>query len=177
MSQFGVFMLMAALTLGMVGLIKFLAWLTELQEQGGIGAAAKRGIDRYVDRRGGVKPLAPQERPVAPPRVMSLEVKPPTHTSSIPVYTTDDLVGVAAKLTYAQKIAVLAAMLDDDKKPYSANKIVAFLGGDRNGVLAALREARPASETAVEPAYTTPIAGRPTAAQFDPDLAYQPPPR
>jgi hypothetical protein len=30
-----------------------------------------------------------------------------------------------------------------------------------------------------EPEYTTPIAGRPTSAQFetDPDLAYQPPPR
>jgi len=111
------------------------------------------------------------------PSIMtSSPVKAP-HTDIISVYTADDLRRAAARLTYRERIAVLAAMRDDDKKPYSANRIAAFLGGDRNGILAAVREERPVEEES--PAYTTPIAGRATSAQFetDPELSYQPPPR
>lgn len=179
MSQFGVMLLMFAIVIGMVGLIKFFAWLTDLQERGGVGAAVQRGYDRYVDRRESVRPFVEQEKKSPPPRIMSPETTRPNHTDMRLVYTSDDLTRTAAKLTERERIIVLAAMRDNDKKAYSANRIAAFLGGDRNSVLAILREARPAPETTEDAPYTTPIAQRPTAAQFesDPELAYQPPPR
>ena len=110
------------------------------------------------------------------PVIMASSLDPAPHTDIIPVYTSDDLRRTAAHLTYRERIAVLVAMRDDDKKPYSANKVVSFLGGDRNEILAIVREFRPADEGGAP--YTTPIAGRPTVAQFetDPELAYRPPP-
>lgn len=127
---------------------------------------------------GSVNTFEDDEAPPMPSNVMTSAAQRPDHTGMILVYTTNDLIDAAARLTERERIAVLSAMRDDQKRLYSANKIAAFLGGDRNSVLATVREFRPAAEDDDTP-YTTPIAGRPTRAQFetDPELAYQQPPQ
>jgi hypothetical protein len=48
MSDFGLFLLFFAALACMVGVIRFFAWLTDIQESGGFVAAIQRAQDRYL---------------------------------------------------------------------------------------------------------------------------------
>lgn len=81
-------------------------------------------------------------------------------------------------ITIEAEIAFLAVIRNPDKSyRHSANKIAELMGGDRNTVLATVKAIRSGPEA--EPITITPIAGRPTRAQFEtePGLRYEPPPR
>jgi hypothetical protein len=170
MSEFGVILLTFAGVIGLVGLIKFLSWLTELQESGGIIAAARRGGDRYLMRRESVNHYQ-----TAAPSIMSRaeDTLPPSIAPSLqtrPIEITDQTEDKAAR----QK-KLLDTYTPLKWHGFSRDEARMLLGLWNipldNNLWAKVPE-KP------ESSYTTPIAGRVTAAQFEtePDLLYQPPP-
>lgn len=170
MSQFGVMLLMFAIVIGLVGLIKFLAWLTELQEQGGIGVAIGRGVSRYVVRHESVKPsqvimsLSAPVEPVVrtgsadgsqlpnhPHAPDTYQVEPPEPVSCEPVREPP---AISHKMSRKELTVVLAVQKDSDGSyRFSANKIAEFVGGTRQETLDLIAEAR--GTKAPEP---TPVA-------------------
>lgn len=167
MSQFGVILLMFACVIGMVGLIKFLAWLTDLQERGGVTAAVRRGADRYVVRRESVREyqgdgaVRNSETPAQLPR-LSVETKP-------------DQTPDQTETTAERRKKMLDTCIALKRRGFSRDEARALLkpwGIPLDNNIWAQVPPEP------EPEYTTPIAGRATSAQFetDPELQYQAPP-
>lgn len=161
MSDFGLFLLLCAGLLLVLGLIRFLAWLTELQnEHGSLGRAGLNTVKRYV---------APT------PRVMSRSNNAPA--PSIPSSLETD--GVQTR-DQTNEAAARRLKLLDTYKPLRK------LGMSRDDARAFLHrldipldnnlwaEAAPAADDAP---HVTPIVGRPTSAKFetDPDYPYQSP--
>lgn len=138
-----------------------IAPLTQLDEQ----RLERRGIMSRSERQTASEPGVPVPEPVPEPVRTTHEI---------------DLRELAARLTYDEQLLLLAHLNDRDGRPYSSNRIAAFVGGQRADVLAALRKIRPsdATETPQPAPHITPIAKRPTLALFDDsELAYEPPPQ
>lgn len=131
MTDLGAFLLMAATICGMLGLIKALAWLSDALERRRQGLPVVDWRPRSVNS--GVVP-APTPRPVPadtyqaePPSV------PPAPAGTEPVRN--------------QRIRTIAGWRDElGGWAYSANKIAALVGGQRDEVLALVREVRGESE-------------------------------
>lgn len=172
MSDFGLFLLLCAGLLVLLGVLRFLAWLTELQnEHGSLGRAGVNTIKRYV---------------IAQPRVMSRSeddaLPVPDQVVSVLVPGTPLPAGeIARNLTEDQIVALLATARNArGKYLYSGKKIYALVGGNYGQFLATMRRIRgdEKDDLPEEPVAYTPIAGRPTKASYyadDPDLAYIPP--
>lgn len=159
MSDFGLFLVMCAGLLLLLGLLRFLAWLTELQnEHGSLGRAGLNTVKKYV---------------VARPRVMSQ----PTHDvlPSIPsAVQTDDRQTTDRP---APAVPPRDVMLNSHKllRKYGipreeARAMYKSLGLPLDNNL--WTEAAPTAP-ADDAGHVTPIVGRPTSARFDvTDLDY-----
>lgn len=165
MSDFGLFLLMFAALALAVGVIRGLAWLTDFVEAGGIRGAIERGTDRYVVNR--------YEEDDAP--IMSRSEE--THAPSMPSSLQTDGRQTADRQPAAQPSRDV--MLDTYKRLRKLN----MSRDEARTMLKALglpldnnlwTQAAPAEDEIIR---VTPIAGRPTKAQFetDPELMYQPP--
>lgn len=117
--------------------------------------------------------------PAALPPIMSKEDAPSTGINSvIPVSVsvsgTDtagfDVRAVPSDLTYEEVVTILAGQMTPDGKPkHSGKKIYSFVGGNYNEFSALMKRLRPKDgEPAEPPISETPVAGRPTSAQFTP---------
>lgn len=172
MSDVGIGILIFVGVMGLVALIRFLAWLTDLKDtHGSLPRAGAHAIQRYVL----VQPVKRSEdKKPDVPRVMSRET-PQTEPD-------EDRRGSDGRVSAASqwmervrvdrtKTAWLELMVYSG---YTVPEIRAILKGD-NGVLGTEIEAARKRLGIDPPAqHVTPIVGRPTNAQFDADYPYKP---
>ncbi len=85
--------------------------------------------------------------------------------------TSIDIVALANNLTEAQYVELGARLQDRRGKfVFSGRNLYKLAGGNHDEFLANMRRWR--GEQTEEPAYTTPIVGRPTSARFETDADY-----
>lgn len=99
-------------------------------------------------------------------------IEEPVSTGSTSIIPPAKQPALPANLTEVEVARWLAKRKTADT--LSANEIYKLVGGNRNEVLQAVREARPQQPSGE---YVTPFAGRPTDKKYysDPELEYQPP--
>jgi hypothetical protein len=170
MSDIGVVLILFVGVLLLVGILRFLAWLTEIQnEHGSLGRASVNTIKRYVATTPRVMSRSEDDAEPVPDRVV------PVLVPGTPLPAGE----FARNLTEDQIVELLATARNaKGKYLYSGKKIYALVGGNYGLFLATMRRLRgeEKDELPDEPMIYTPIAGRPTkASNFDPELAYQPP--
>lgn len=164
MSDVGIGILLFVGVMGLVGLIRFLAWLTDLKdEHGSLGRAGVNTIKKYVDVR---------------PRVMSHETPQTAQTSQ----TDEPDRRVSVDNPLVERIRV-------DKTKTALIELLVYSGWDTSQVRSVLKGDNGALGVEVEMAqkrlgitppalHVTPIVGRPTSAKFDvtdPEYPYRAP--
>ena len=159
MSDFGLFLLLCAGLLLALGLLRFLAWLTELQdEHGSLGRAGLNTVKRYVAPRPRV--MSQGENDTPPSRLSSLQTdsRQTADTPAPPAPTRDVMLNSHKLLRkYGIPREEARAMYKSLGLPLDNNLWAEAAAGS-------------------EAPHITPIVGRPTSARFetDADYPYQP---
>jgi hypothetical protein len=147
MSDFGLFLLFFAALACMVGVIRFFAWLTDIQESGGFVAAIQRAQDRYLISKADrvMSNSAPVKEYEQPDPVYI----PVPHTSMPASGILDidaekpEMPRLSRDITDNEMLFFLAVVRNKDGRyRYSANAIWRLLGGDRNSLLVKIKEIR-----------------------------------
>lgn len=156
MSEFGVYLLLFVGVLLLVGVLRFLAWLTELQqEHGSLGRAGVNTVKRYVQPTPRVMSRSPESPPVFLPSALETDSRQTADKPALAMPSRDVMLNTF-KLLRKYNIPREEARI-----------VVKSLGLPLDNNL--WTEAAPP-----DPSYVTPIVGRQTAAQFDPDYPYRP---
>ena len=158
MSDFGIYLLLFVGVLVLVGVLKFLAWLTELQqEHGSLGRAGIATVKRYVDVRPRVMSRSEENTPP------SMPLSPQTDSRQTADKPAPVVPGRAELLTLFKALRA-AGIKRDDIRPAL------------KGVGLPLDNNLWADAAPPEDEHRTPIVGRPTSARFetDADYPYQP---
>lgn len=164
MSDIGLVMILFVGVLLLVGILRFLAWLTELQnEHGSLGRAGVNTFKKYVEVRPRVMSRSANDAPA------SALLSPQTDSPQTDRQPATAQPGRAELLTLFKALRA-AGIKRDDIRP--ALKGVG-LPLDNN----LWTDAAPAESDEAESSYRTPIVGRHTNARFetDPDYPYQAP--
>lgn len=156
MTGFGIGLAIFALVIALVGLIKLLAWVDRVHEQ---GLSSLLTVKHYESNTGDVMLRASNEAKKDDALLLQTDARQTPDRPMIPVPTPEEMLDIFRVLRSAgvkrEELRVVwkAARLPLDNNLWS--------------------QAAPP-----EPQTVTPIAGRPTNAQFhDPELSYQPPPK
>lgn len=175
MSDFGVMLLFGAGLVLMLGLIRGLAWLTDVLESGGFRAMLRRNFDHYAERR--VNTFAP-----APAPQFAHSVKLEAQTGASATRQTADA-RVSAADPYIERlrldrtrITLIELMVYTG---WSVGEIRGVLKGDNTVISSEIEQARQKLGIAEAPR-AIPLAERgapPRPLVLDPELPYQPPPR
>lgn len=149
-SDLGLMLLFGAALGFVLGVIRFFAWLTDIQESGGFAAAIRRTWDRYVESRSNMSSRKVQWQHVDRPDPVYIPV---SHTDMPSTDMDAPKADIGAKwpsmprlsrdITDSDMVVFLAVVRNaDGKYRYSANDIFSLVKGDRNTVLAKVREIR-----------------------------------
>jgi hypothetical protein len=169
-SDFGLFMLTFAALLLLIGLIKVLSWLTLVQERGGFGILIRDAIGRYAVARPAPRYVSPDDDDTDDGHDMQTGIHTGMRSRPYQPYQPGDMspafdragadidAANAGMDSYEpprigrylgdDEILVMLAVqrLPDGRYRYSANRLVQFVDGDRNTVLATIRAIRDAPQ-------------------------------
>lgn len=168
MSSFGLFLIMCAALFVLIALIRFLAWLTELQEahgslpRAGVHALQRyvtvRRVNNYTDSAPHVMSRSEDSAPASSRLSNETQVETDRQTEPMPAIRAEQL------LTIYKTMRAAGISREDAAAAFKASGLPF-----NNNVWA---KAAPPQDGA---AYVTPIVGRPTSARFetDSDFPYQ----
>jgi hypothetical protein len=119
MSDIGIILAVGAVLLVLLGVVKFFAWLTYLQEEyGSLGGAVAAGIHYFVEVRS-VESSQPAPAPAASERNVA-DVAPALHGVATPQNEDNELLRVAER---AKVEALAALILESNHKSFQNGKV------------------------------------------------------